>query len=350
MLDQVLTLFELHADYDLDIMTENQTLLQVGAAVFDRLGPVLNKEQPDWVVVQGDTTSAALAALASFYCGCKVAHVEAGLRTRDKWRPFPEVINRRVVGVAADLHLAPTVSARDNLLREGISPESILVTGNPVIDALQWASRQPPSDRISRLLRQCGMASKQRLLLVTAHRRENFGAPLQRICSALREIAARYQGQVQIVYSVHPNPNVRRVAEEELGQTAGIHLVEALNYVDVVQLMKSAEIVLTDSGGIQEEAPSLGKPVLVLRDVTERPEAVTAGTVKLVGSNRERIVGEAVRLLESSAAYQQMAEAVNPYGDGLASHRIVSALLGEPFEPFHAAPPRGAQVRQPVSV
>lgn len=352
MLDQVLTLFGIRPQYDLDIMAEGQTLAQVGAAIFAGLGPILQSEKPDWVIVQGDTTSAAIAALTGFYCGAKVAHVEAGLRTGDKGQPFPEEINRRITTISADLHLAPTAAARNNLLGEGVADDAIRVTGNPVIDALHWASAQAPSSSVQQLLAACGVCAEagngmgrdsfgpaKRLVLVTAHRRENFGAPLQHIAAALRELAHRYNGQVQIVYPVHPNPNVRTVVERELSGVAAIRLIEPLDYLDLVQLMKHSYLVLTDSGGIQEEAPSLGKPVLVLREVTERPEAVTAGTVKLVGTDRERILSQAIRLLDSSSEYRAMSEAVNPYGDGLASKRIAAALLGESSEPFRAATP-----------
>jgi len=254
----------------------------------------------------------------------KVGHVEAGLRTHDKWQPFPEEINRRVAGVIADLHFAPTERARQNLLREDVPDERIIVTGNPVIDALQWVASLPYNPGDGPL---AGIPSKKRLILVTAHRRENFGQPLENICLALRDIAARYDGRVHIVYPVHLNPNVWEPVHRLLRDVPNITLTPPLDYLPLVHLMKQSYLVLTDSGGIQEEAPGLGVPVLVLREVTERPEAVEAGTVRVVGTDRERIVAEAMQLLEDSDAYAEMAQAVNPYGDGHAAERIVAALL-----------------------
>lgn len=332
LLDQVLEAFGQRPDFDLNLMEANQSLAQVAAGVFSGLDRVLLVEKPDWVVVQGDTTTAAIAAIAGYYAKIRVAHVEAGLRTGDKWHPFPEEINRRLVTAAADLHLAPTSAACENLEREGIDRRSIVVSGNPVIDALFWAERQRPSEYARQLLASCGPES--RILLVTSHRRENFGEPLRRICRALRRLAEQFSGDVKIVYPAHPNPNVRTVVAGELEGVPGLHMIEPLNYLDLVHVMKSSYLVLTDSGGIQEEAPSLGKPVLVLRDVTERPEAVAAGTVKLVGTNTDQIVAEASSLLRDASLYHRMSRALNPYGDGLASRRIVSALFGEPYEEF----------------
>ena len=346
MLDQVLTLFGVTPDYDLNIMEDNQTPIQVASAVLSRLEPILRRERPDWVLVQGDTTTVAAASLAAFYAGAKVGHVEAGLRTFHKWQPFPEEINRRIAGVIADLHFAPTERARRNLLREGVSPKQIIVTGNPVIDALRWAAEQPPTPEIRALLERLGVADEAenspshprapgpRLILVTAHRRENFGQPLESICRALRDIATHYDAMVRIVYPVHLNPNVWEPAHRLLGDVPNIILIPPVDYLSMVHLMKRAYLILTDSGGIQEEAPGLGRPVLVLREVTERPEAVEAGTVRLVGTDRQRIVAETIRLLEDEAAYLQMAQAVNPYGDGQAARRIAAALLGEPVDPF----------------
>ncbi len=350
MLDQVLQLFGITPDHDLRVMESNQTPTQVASAVLARVEPILAAERPDWVVVQGDTTTVATAALAAFYARVRVAHVEAGLRTQDKWRPFPEEMNRRVAGVLADLHLAATEGARRNLLAEGVPPDRILVTGNPVIDALQWAAALPPTQEVRTLLCQAGVgaggqeskrteerrsrgvagrppgADAARLLFVTAHRRESFGAPLEQICLALREIADRYAGGVRVLYAVHRNPNVWDPVHRLLGDHPHILLTPPLDYLATVHLVKGATLVLTDSGGLQEEAPSLGKPVLVLREVTERPEGVEAGTARIVGTGRGRIVAEAVRLLDDPAAYASMATAVNPYGDGQASGRIVQAL------------------------
>jgi UDP-N-acetylglucosamine 2-epimerase (non-hydrolysing) len=347
MLDQVLRLFEITPDYDLNVMEDNQAPTQVAAAVLARLDPILQKERPDWVLVQGDTTTVAAVSLAAFYARVKVGHVEAGLRTYDKWQPFPEEINRRVASVVADLHFAPTERARQNLLREGVPDRHILVTGNPVIDALHWVAALPSPPEVSELLGRLGIpadeenfpsaSSPTRLILVTAHRRENFGWPLENICLALRAIAEHYRRQVHIVYPVHLNPNVWGPVHRLLGDVPNITLVPPLDYLSLVHLMKRSYLVLTDSGGIQEEAPSLGKPVLVLREVTERPEGVEAGTVRVVGVERETIVRETVRLLEDSQAYEAMASAANPYGDGHAAERIVAALLGEKVLPFEPA-------------
>lgn len=330
MLDQVLRLFRIAPDYDLDVMEREQTPTQVVAAVLTGLEGILEKERPDWVLVQGDTTTAAAAALAAFYSGLKVGHVEAGLRSQDKWQPFPEEINRRVAGVIADLHFAPTEGARSNLLGEGVPSERIVVTGNPVIDALHWVLDQPVPRQTRELLLRCGQGDpnhKRRLLLVTAHRRENFGPPLERICGALRELAERFSESISIVYPVHLNPNVWAPVHRCLDGVPNITLVPPLDYLPLIHLMARSYLILTDSGGIQEEAPSLGKPVLVLRDVTERPEGVESGVVRIVGSDPPRIVDEVTRLLRDADEYNRMAHAVNLYGDGHAAERIVEALL-----------------------
>ncbi len=335
MLDQVLGLFGIRPDDDLNLMAENQNPTQVAAAVLSGLEPILRDAAPDWVLVQGDTTTVAATAFAAYYARARVGHVEAGLRTHDKWRPFPEEINRRIAGVVADLHFAPTERSRENLLRENVPADSVLVTGNSVIDALSWVSAQPASDDVTQLFARAGLDDPdRRLLLVTAHRRESFGQGIESICLALRDVAQRYRGGVRVVYPVHRNPNVWEPVHRLLGKVPDVTLTPPLDYLPLVHLMKRATLVVTDSGGIQEEAPALGKPVLVLRDVTERPEAVDAGTVRLVGTDRERIVSEATRLLDDPAAYAAMAHAVNPYGDGRAAQRIVAALLEEPFEPF----------------
>ncbi len=327
MLDQVLRLFAIRPDYDLDVMAANQSPTQVAAAVLARLEPILQQEEPDWVLVQGDTTTAAAGALAAFYARCKVGHVEAGLRTWDKWQPFPEEINRRVAGVIADLHFAPTETSRQNLLREGVPGEHILVTGNPVIDALRWVAAQPFNLASLRIPGIGGNGPGPRVILVTAHRRENFGQPLENICLALRDLAERYDGRLRIVYPVHRNPNVWEPVHRLLGEVPGVTLLEPLDYLPLVHLMKRAYLVLTDSGGIQEEAPGLGVPVLVLREVTERPEAAEAGTVRLVGTGRTGIVAEAIRQLDDAGEYGRLARAVNPYGDGRAAVRIACAVV-----------------------
>jgi UDP-N-acetylglucosamine 2-epimerase (non-hydrolysing) len=331
MLDQVLKLFEIVPDYDLDIMQDCQSPVQVAAAVLNRLEPVLSRERADWVIVQGDTTTVAAAAMAAFYCQVKVGHVEAGLRTYDKHNPFPEEVNRRVASVIADLHFAPTPCARDNLIREGVRPQSIRVTGNPVIDALQTVVELPYDVSHGPLNE---LPWDRRLILVTAHRRENFGAPLEEICLALRDIALAHPGDVHIVYPVHLNPNVQAPVYRILDRLPGITLMDPLEYRPLVYLMKHATLVLTDSGGIQEEAPGLGKPVLVLREVTERPEAVSAGTVRVVGTGRRSIVEWTERLLEDPREYERMAHAVNPYGDGQASRRIVESILCQQESPL----------------
>jgi UDP-N-acetylglucosamine 2-epimerase (non-hydrolysing) len=292
---------------------------------------VLDDFKPDWVFVQGDTTTVAVAALLAYYHRIRVGHVEAGLRTHDKWQPFPEEINRRIAGVTADLHFAPTEWARQNLLREGIDDKIIAVTGNPVIDALQFVAKQPDVESTTQLLNGLGIGNrepvpgKHRLILVTAHRRENFGAPLEAICQALKKLAAR--GDVEIIYPVHLNPNVQEPVNRILKNIPHITLLPPLDYLPLVQLMKHAALILTDSGGIQEEAPVFGIPVLVLREITERPEGIEAGTLKLVGTDAHRIVESANRLLDDPSAYRQMAKAANPFGDGHAAEKIVQALL-----------------------
>jgi UDP-N-acetylglucosamine 2-epimerase (non-hydrolysing) len=335
MLDQVLRIFDIHPHYDMDVMAKNQTPTQVAAAVLRGMEEILGREKPDWVVVQGDTTTVAATAWAAFYARARVAHVEAGLRTFDKWQPFPEEINRRLAAVTTDLHFAPTQTARRNLLTEGIPDRDILVTGNPVIDAIRQVAALPLTDTSSPLPDR--LLDGRRVVLVTAHRRENLGAPLEDVCAALLELARRYGNGVQIVYPVHLNPRVQETAYRLLSGVPNVTLTEPLDYLSLVRVLRRAFLVLTDSGGLQEEAPSLGVPVLVLRNVTERPEAVEAGTVRLVGTDRDRILREASRLFDDAAAYAAMARAVNPYGDGWASQRIVAALLGERVEPFSPA-------------
>ncbi|MFL5654918.1 MAG: non-hydrolyzing UDP-N-acetylglucosamine 2-epimerase [Ktedonobacteraceae bacterium] len=324
MLDQVLSLFKIVPDYDLNLMHEAQSPMQVAAAVFTKLEPILTTARPDWVLIQGDTTTVMAASIAAFYAKVKVGHVEAGLRTFDKTQPFPEEVNRRVAGVVADLHFVPTARARNNLLHENVPADTIHLTGNPVIDALHTVLRMPYNLAPSLLTT---IPLESRILLVTAHRRENFGLPLAGICKALQAIAYRYQDSVHIVYPVHLNPYIWEPVHQLLGGIPGITLVPPLDYLPLVQLLQRSYLVLTDSGGLQEEAPSLGKPVLVLRSTTERPEAIEAGTVKLIGTRCQRIVDETARLLDDAQAYWQMAQAINPYGDGQAAQRIVNALL-----------------------
>ncbi len=330
MLDQVLQLFNVQPHFDLNVMQPNQTLAQLTANVLMGLDPILDEVKPDWVLVQGDTTTVMAAALAAFYRQINVGHVEAGLRTWNKYHPFPEEVNRKIATSICDLHFCPTEVSRQNLLREGVPDASIRVTGNSVIDALNLAAEMPYDASTGPLK---DVPWDKRLILVTAHRRENHGAPLEEICAALREIAEAYPSDVHdargvhLVYPVHLNPNVQRVAKRLLADVPNLTLTEPLDYLPLVYLMKRATLVITDSGGIQEEAPGLGKPVLVLRETTERPEAVTAGTVRLVGADRKQIVTWTRRLLDDAAEYANMARAVNPYGDGHASERIVRALL-----------------------
>lgn len=324
MLDQVLQLFTIQPDFDLDLMKPDQSLAGLTASVFEKLDPVLQQTQPDWVLVQGDTTTVMAASLAAYYHRIKVGHVEAGLRTGDKWQPFPEEVNRRIAGAAADLHFAPTEWARRNLLNENVPSERILVTGNTVIDALQEIASRPFGFSSGPL---ADLDPQRRIILVTAHRRENFGKPLADILVALQRLAGAYADDLTLVYPVHLNPNVRQPACDALGSIPNIVLTEPLDYLSMVHLLKRSTLVLTDSGGLQEEAPALGKPVLVLREKTERPEAVKAGTARLVGTDPDTIVGEASVLLDDPAAYEAMARSVNPFGDGHAAERIVGALL-----------------------
>ncbi len=320
MLDQVLDVFAIRPDFDLDLMRESQTLASLTSLVLERVTRVLTEVLPDVVLVQGDTTTAMAGALASFYQQIPVGHVEAGLRTGLRYRPFPEEINRRLISELANYHFAPTATAADALLAEGIPPADIYITGNTVIDALMGMADYPhPSPLPS-------IPEEHRLILVTAHRRENFGQPLEEICSALLEVTCRHP-DVEIAYPVHLNPRVQSVARSRLAGNPRVHLLQPLDYLDFLQLLKRCYLVLTDSGGIQEEAPALGKPVLVLRSETERPEAVAAGTVRLVGTDGARIVDETERLLNDSTEYLKMAHAVSPYGDGHAAERIVDVIL-----------------------
>jgi len=330
MLDPVLGLFSIAPEHDLDLMRPGQGLHDVTTAVLREIPGVLELERPDLVLVHGDTTTTMAASLAAYYARIPVGHVEAGLRTGNKYAPFPEEINRKVTTAIADLHFAPTATSRENLLVEGVAPESILVTGNTVIDALLSVA-----DRL-----RCDLALAKRmeaefpfldpskkLVLVTGHRRENFGAGLENICGALAEIASLRPG-AEVLYPVHLNPNVREPVRRILGECrlANLHLVEPVDYLQFVHLMMRCHLVITDSGGIQEEAPSLGKPVLVMREVTERPKAVAAGTVRLVGTDRGRIVDGTLRLLDDPEAYRSMSAAGNPYGDGKAAGRIAGFL------------------------
>ncbi len=321
MLDQVLAVFGITPDIDLDMMQPNQDLTALTARMLLAMDGVLKAQKPDVVLAQGDTTTVMVSALASFYLNIPFGHVEAGLRTGDMRRPFPEEMNRVLAGHMARWHFAPTTSSRDNLLREGISPDAVHVTGNTVIDALQTMAARTPAHEPT---------PGRRLILVTAHRRESFGAPLVEICTAIRTLVAN-NPDVEVLYPVHPNPNVLKTVEEMLGGNPRITLTTPLDYQPFVAAMKGAHLILTDSGGVQEEAPALGKPVLVLREETERPEAVAFGVVQLIGTDSAKIIAAAQKLLDDESAWRAMAKGVSPYGDGHASERIVDVL-----QRFHA--------------
>ncbi|MCJ7518248.1 MAG: UDP-N-acetylglucosamine 2-epimerase (non-hydrolyzing) [Anaerolineaceae bacterium] len=327
MLDQVLSLFNLHPNEDLNLMTEDQSLAQLTTSIITHIDPLLEKYHPEWVIVQGDTTTAMTAALTAYYRHIKVAHIEAGLRTGDKWQPFPEEVNRRIIGTIADLHFAPTDAAWSNLVREGITKDNVKVTGNTIIDALNQVTRLPIPPEIEKLLKEKGILSGEKeLVVITAHRRENFGEPICSICAALRQLAEKFQDRIELVYPVHLNPNIQKPVYELLTDIPNLTLLPPLEYLPLVHLLKHARLILTDSGGIQEEATGLGKPCLVLREVTERPEGVDAGVLKLVGTDTDKIVAEASRLLTDKESYDKIAHSANPYGDGKAAPRIVQIL------------------------
>lgn len=340
MLDQVLDIFEIKPDYDLNIMKQGQDLYDVTARVLTGMRDVLKEAKPDVVLVHGDTTTSTTAALAAFYQQIPVAHIEAGLRTHNIYSPWPEEMNRLLTGRLTTYHFSPTPLSRKNLMQEGIEDKNIMVTGNTVIDALYWVvekikQEQHLNSRLGEELKQAGYDTERlidgkKLVLITGHRRENFGDGFINMCSAIKTLTERYP-HVDFVYPMHLNPNVRKpiheVFGEDLSGLGNMFFIEPLEYLSFVYLMEKSTLVLTDSGGIQEEAPGLGKPVLVMRDTTERPEALDAGTVKLVGTDYEKIVGEASTLLDDEHAYEAMSKAVNPYGDGLACGRIVNALL-----------------------
>lgn len=328
MLDQVLNLFGICPDVDLNLMRPNQNLAQLTTDILTALDPVLNESKPDWVLVQGDTTTVLAASLLAFYHRVRVGHVEAGLRTQDRYQPFPEEINRRIAGVIADLHFAPTEHSRQNLLRENVPDADIVVTGNPAIDSLHSIVQMPAPPETEALIQRLSIGpGAKRLILVTAHRRENFGSGLENICRALRALAETYRGNVELVYPVHLNPNVQEPVYRLLKDVPNITLTPPQDYLPMVHLMKHAALVLTDSGGIQEEATSLSIPTLVMREVTERPEGVEAGVLRLVGADTDRIVASARSLLDDEEEYRRICCAGSPFGDGHAAERIVDALL-----------------------
>ena len=324
MLDQVLNLFKIKPDHDLDIMAAGQTLFDITTRAMNGLNKVLEEEKPDIVLVHGDTTTTFAGALAAYYHQIDVGHVEAGLRTHNIYSPFPEEMNRKLTGSIAALHFAPTSTSEANLKAENVDSERIFVTGNTVIDALQKTAND---DYVfeSELLQNIDYKNK-RVILVTTHRRENLGEPMRHVYKALRQIVEEFD-DVEVVFPVHKNPKVREVVAEELGGLDKVHLIDPLDYEPFANLMHRSYLILTDSGGVQEEAPALGKPVLVLRDTTERPEAVAAGTVKLIGTDRDVVYKEAVELLTNKEEYNRMSESVNPYGDGQVSRRIIEAIL-----------------------
>lgn len=324
MLDQVLDLFGIVPDYDLNIMTSGQTLYDVTTRALMGLKPVMEEAQPDMVLVHGDTTTTFAGALAAFYAQIPVGHVEAGLRTGNKYSPYPEEMNRKLTGAIADMHFAPTGTSKANLLKENVQPENILVTGNTVIDALQTTVHSDyhfADEDFNKVF-----ATGHKLILMTTHRRENLGEPMRHVYRALKSVLETH-ADVEAIFPVHKNPKVREIVNQELGHLSRVHLIEPMDYEPFANLMAKVDIVLTDSGGIQEEAPALGKPVLVLRDTTERPEAVEAGTVKLIGTAYEDVLRETNRLLDDEKHYRSMAEAANPYGDGKACERIIKAIL-----------------------
>ena len=337
MLDQVLQLFRIQPDYDLDIMSPSQTLFDITNRALTGLDGVLAQAKPDLVLVHGDTTTTFVGALAAFYHQIPVGHVEAGLRTGDKYSPYPEEMNRKLAGVLTDLHFAPTATARQNLLKENVATGSVFVTGNTVIDALLATVK--PEFRFADELPTALDFSGRRVILVTTHRRENLGEPMRHVYQALKRIVTEFS-DVEVVFPVHRNPKVREVVESVLGHLPRVHLTDPLDYEPFVNLMARSTLILTDSGGIQEEAPSLGKPVLVLRDTTERPEAIGAGTVRLIGTAEETVYVQTKALLSDPEQYRAMSEATNPYGDGKASYRIVQTILWRygrnpaPPEPF----------------
>jgi UDP-N-acetylglucosamine 2-epimerase (non-hydrolysing) len=324
MLDEMLRIFELRPHIDLRLMQHQQSLADLTARAMRQVSDVFARTTPDFTLVQGDTTTAMTTAMASFYARIPVGHIEAGLRTSDRFNPFPEEINRRIIGTVADLHFAPTPSAARALLAEGVPPSDVFVTGNTVIDALHMAIARAPLGSHRRF------SDRERYILVTAHRRESFGEPIRRICEALRRIAARHP-DVGIIYPVHPNPEIRTPVRELLQHVDGVQLLEPLGYVDFVECLRGAHLVLTDSGGVQEEAPALGKPVLVVRETTERPEAVEAGVARVVGTQVSGIVEAVDELLTMPEVHGRMARASNPFGDGQASARIARALEGRLF-------------------
>ncbi len=340
MLDQVLKIFKLKPDHDLNIMKSNQSLFDIASNALIKFEKILKKVNPDIVIVQGDTTTSFIAGFAAYFLKIPIGHVEAGLRTYDKYHPFPEEINRRLIGAIADMHFAPTRTSFRNLIKENVKKNNIYITGNTVIDALLMIVKKAKNfktlkDKAS-IKEIKAIDFSKRIILVTAHRRESFGKPFESICRAIKKLSESYS-DIEIIYPVHLNPNVRKVVNRILKNKDRIHLIAPIEYQSFVELMNKSYLILTDSGGIQEEGPSLGKPVLLMRNCTERPEAIKAGTVKIVGTDEKKIVREARKLLDDKKEYDRMAKAVNPYGDGKAAERIVRCLLGMKFKEFNPA-------------
>lgn len=325
MLDQVLDFFDLVCDYRLNIMTENQTLYSITEKIINKMKDVLEDYNPDYVFVHGDTSTTMAASLASFYHGSKICHIEAGLRTSDLRNPFPEEANRRITSVLTNIHFSPTESSKNNLLRENINPDTIIVTGNTVIDALFFGIEKVQSDESLVFDLKSKLLKDKEIVLITCHRRENHGEGILNVCKAIKELALK-NTDYQFVFPVHLNPKILKIVHQELEGISNVILIEPLNYPNFIWLMNEAKIIVTDSGGVQEEAPSLGKPVIVVRDETERPEAVEAGTVKLVGSNTDLIIKEVQHLIDDKESYLKMSNAHNPYGDGKAVERIISFM------------------------
>ncbi|HWS23162.1 MAG TPA: UDP-N-acetylglucosamine 2-epimerase (non-hydrolyzing) [Anaerolineales bacterium] len=323
LLDQVLNLFQIKPDIDLDLMKPDQSLSVLTSQILTNLDPVITQLKPDWILAQGDTTTVMTAALLAYYNRINFGHVEAGLRTFKNFEPYPEEGNRRIAGTIATAHFAPTETAKNNLLRENVSSESIFITGNTVIDAIQSVGTLPIPTELLTLKSEIG---PKKIILVTAHRRENFGEPIRSICTAIATLAQEFKNEIHFVYPVHPNPNVKEVATKLLKDVPNVSLLQPLDYLPMVHLIKESYLVLTDSGGLQEEAPGFGKPVLVMRNVTERPEGIQAGTVRLVGTKSRQIEEMVKKLLVDHDDYLSMAQAVNPYGDGKASARIIEVI------------------------
>jgi UDP-N-acetylglucosamine 2-epimerase (non-hydrolysing) len=332
LLDDVLENFKIIPDFDLDIMSTNQTLESITSNVLNGITKILKEQSYDWVIVQGDTTTALSSALAAFYQKVKVGHVEAGLRTYNKTEPFPEEINRQLISKLSDLHFAPTEESKSNLILENIDANDIVVTGNTVIDALSIAMKQPLTNFLQNILPLIGSGKK--IITITAHRRENFGEPLENICTAIIKLASIYKDQYHFVYPVHPNPNVKTVVFDKLSGIENITLTEPLNYFDFIQLLKQSILVITDSGGLQEEAPSFGIPVMILRNKTERNEGIKSGAGLIIGTNASTIIQSVSQLLDDPTEYKSHSTYNNPYGDGKATSRIIGSLLGSHIEEF----------------